>query len=250
MNAVILAAGRGTRLQPYSDVLPKALMPIGISPSGAFETIIEKLVRQICRADIRDIVVVVNYRAEEIMRCLGDGNRYGARISYVFQDQLDGNAGAFYRAQHLILGEPVLVTDCDNDITDHDLFARMASAHRVAGAACTVGVSEVREVSKFAIIKTDDSGTPMDIYEKPENASVWGNLAKSGMMVFSADLAAMDRSISLSPAGDYTTTGIIKYCLEHDLEVSLFRITTGFHDIGTWQEYLPILRERLMRDVP
>ena len=245
MKAVILAAGRGSRLQPYSDFLPKALMPIGISPAGSFETIIEKLIRQIRRAGIEEIVVVMNYRAEAIMHCLGDGAAYSTRISYVFQDKLDGNAGAFYRAQHLVAGSPVLVTDCDNDITDDDLFAAMRAAHANSGAACTVAVCEVEDVTKFAIIKTNADGKPVDIYEKPADAKTWGTLAKSGMMIFSAELVGLDRSISKSPAGDFTTTAIIKYCLEHDLLVLLHRIETGFHDIGTWSEYLPILRDRL-----
>lgn len=244
MKAVILAAGKGTRLRPYSEFMPKALMPIDIR-DGSFRTIIEKLVDQISRAGIRDIIVVVNYRAEMIMTCLGDGAHLGVRISYVMQSRLDGNAGAFYRAQHLLGDEPVLVTDCDNDISDDELFAAMRVRHEETGAECTVAVCPVEEVQKFAIIKTDRSGRPVDIYEKPEDRQEWGNLAKSGMMMFSSGLAQKDRAIARTPAGEYTTTQIIKHCIEQDLSLELYSIEGGFHDIGTWNEYLPILRSRL-----
>ena len=244
MKAVILAAGKGTRLRPYSEFMPKALMPIDVR-NGSFRTIIEKLVDQISRAGIEDIIVVVNYRAEMIMTCLGDGTHLGVRICYVMQSELDGNAGAFYRAQHLLGDEAVLVTDCDNDISDDELFAVMRAEHERSGAHCTVGVCPVEEVQKFAIIKTDADGTPMDIFEKPKDREEWGNLAKSGMMMFSSVLAQMDRAIARTESGEYTTTQIIKHCIDEKLSLALHNIEGGFHDIGTWNEYLPILGARL-----
>lgn len=244
LKAVILAAGRGTRLRPYSDLLPKALMPIGIGPSGALETIIEKLVRQIRTAGVEEIVVVVNYRAEQIMQALG-ANPQGASLSYVFQEKLDGNAGAFFRTVHLLGRTDVIVTDCDNDIADDSLFSRLAAAHTESEATCTVGVSRVSDVSKFAIIKTAEDGTPIDIYEKPPDESGWGNLAKSGMMIFSPTLYLQGKDVSLTPGGEYTTTRMIATCIEQGKPIVLHEIERGFHDIGTWNEYIPILSQRL-----
>jgi dTDP-glucose pyrophosphorylase len=247
MKSVILAAGRGTRLAPYSDILPKPLMPVAVDGSGAFVPIIDLLIRQIAAAGVDGIVVAVNHLSDLIIRHLGDGGRFGVPISYVYQEALDGNAGAFYRAQKLLAGHDVIVTDGDNYLSDDSVFAAMAALHRSSHAACTVAVSRVADVRKFAIIKVDSSGKPVDIFETPADASEWGNLAKSGMMILSADLAAADRSISRTGQGEYTTTRIIKHCLETGKRVSLYEIATGFHDIGTWTEYLGVLARNLPR---
>lgn len=220
-------------------------MPIERDESGAFRPIIEKLIQQIKQAGVSEITVVVQYKAAMIMEYLQDGTAFGVKISYVFQGELDGNAGAFYRARHLVTGDDVIVTDSDNYFSNDSIFAEMVMMHTSKKPAVTVGVSRVTVPSKFAIIKTDSTGMALDIFEKPINDPAWGNLAKSGMMIISKEVVAMDSSISLSPNGEFTTTQIIKYCLNNKQPVNLFDIADGFHDIGTWDEYGKVLATTL-----
>jgi mannose-1-phosphate guanylyltransferase/mannose-1-phosphate guanylyltransferase/phosphomannomutase len=245
VKAVILAAGKGSRLLPYSQIIPKPLMPIGKDASGAFVPIIDQLIRQIRRAGVTEIVVVVNYLAESILRHLQDGNQLGVKIAYVYQGELDGNGGAFYRAQHLVAGDDVIITDADNFLSDDAVFEQMVMRHRATKAELTVGVCHVDNPSKFAIIKTDSTGKPTGIFEKPTDHKEWGTLAKSGMMVLSAALAALPRDISLAPSGEYTTTGIVQHCLTTGKRIELFDIAAGFRDIGTWNEYGLVLQQTL-----
>ena len=245
MKAVILAAGRGTRLRPYSHILPKPLMPIEKTPDGALKTILEKLIEQLLRARIDDIIIAVNYKADLICEFIQDGEWLGAKVSYVYQGTLDGNAGAFYRAQQLLGHADVLITDCDNYFTDNDIFSDLRERHEAGDAMLTVGVCPVDDVRKFAIIKTDEAGRPVDIYEKPADPAEWGHLAKSGMMILKSSLAKLDRGIAETEDGEYTTTRIIKTCLDEGSLVDLFPIEDGFRDIGTWAEYLPLLKSNL-----
>ncbi|MFP4362722.1 MAG: nucleotidyltransferase family protein [Spirochaetia bacterium] len=244
MKAVILAAGKGTRLAPYSDIIPKPLMPIEKDNEGRFGTIISRLAQQIRTAGITEAVIAVNYKAGMILEHMGDGSRFGLKISYVFQEELDGNAGAYYRAQHLVENEAVLITDCDN-FFDDTVIPLIVKHHYEKKPALTVGTCPVENVKKFAIIKTDKSGKAVDIYEKPKSAEQWGNTAKSGLMVLSPKIAAMDRAIAQTGSGEYTTTEIISHCIRSNEEIQLFNIQGGFHDIGTWPEYIPLFKSML-----
>ena len=246
MKAVILAAGKGSRLAPFTDIMPKPLMPIGLSEKGCFITIIEKLIRQLNRAGINEIFIIVNYKAELIMKYLKeDGGVDGVKLSYLVQSELDGNAGAFYRAQHLLGDESVLVTDCDNFIDDDEVFVKMCGQFDSDGVDLTVGVCPVDDVTKYAIIKTDEVGKPVDIYEKPSSSEGWGNLAKSGVMILSSELASKDRNISITEKGEYTTTEIVRHCINGGGSISLHPFDRGFTDIGTWNEYAEVLKANL-----
>jgi bifunctional UDP-N-acetylglucosamine pyrophosphorylase/glucosamine-1-phosphate N-acetyltransferase len=245
MKAVVLAAGKGSRLSPYTDIIPKPLMPVGLNDEGRFVTIIEQLFGQIRRAGIRDIQLIVNYKADLLMQYLKEDAGMDLRINYLVQSVLDGNGGAFYRAQGYLAGEPVLVTDCDNAIPDPDVFIKMRAFHESEGADITVGVSPVENVSKYAIIKTEGN-RPVDIFEKPPSAEGWGNLAKSGVLILSAGMAALDREIARIPTGEYTTTQIIKYGIDQGKKVSLYPFEGGFLDVGTWPEYVSVLKKGLL----
>jgi glucose-1-phosphate thymidylyltransferase len=96
MQAVILAAGAGKRLWPYSEDIPKPMIEVGNKP--VLEYIIEALVQN----NIRDIIIVVGYKKEKIMSCFQDGKRLGASIRYVVQSQQLGTAHALYQARNLV----------------------------------------------------------------------------------------------------------------------------------------------------
>lgn len=87
MKAVILAGGKGTRLAPYTKILPKPLMPVGEMP------ILEVIVRQLARAGVGEIVLTVGHLAELLRAFFGDGSHFGLKIRYSYEDQPLGTAG-------------------------------------------------------------------------------------------------------------------------------------------------------------
>src|SRR3974390_811573 len=86
-RAVILAGGKGTRLRPYTVVLPKPLMPIGDYP------ILEVVVRQLVRSGFSRITMAANHQAEVIKAFLGDGSKWNTAIDYSFEDKPLGTMG-------------------------------------------------------------------------------------------------------------------------------------------------------------
>ena len=87
-RAVILAGGLGTRLRPYTTVLPKPLMPVGDRP------ILDIVIRQLARAEFERITIATGYLAELIEAFFGDGSRYGVAIDYFREDEPLGTVGA------------------------------------------------------------------------------------------------------------------------------------------------------------
>ncbi len=156
MRAVILAGGKGTRLAPYTTVLPKPLMPIGEMP------ILEIVLRQLARYGIWDITLAVGYLAELLMAYCGDGEKFGVKLSYSREEQSLGTAGPISLVPNL--NETFLVMNGDL-LTTID-YGAMWNYHRERGAIATLA-SYRREVKiDLGVIEAED-GWVKDYIEKP-----------------------------------------------------------------------------------
>jgi len=117
LKAVILAAGEGTRMRPFTRGQPKVMLPVGNRP------ILEYIVEAIARNGVRDIVMVVGYRKERIMSYFGDGKDWKVKIQYVHQERQLGTAHALRAAEEYLKNEErFLVLAGDNFIEEADLI--------------------------------------------------------------------------------------------------------------------------------
>jgi NDP-sugar pyrophosphorylase family protein len=155
-RAVILAGGKGTRLRPYTVVLPKPLMPIGEFP------ILEVIVKQLAAAGFDHITMAVNHQAEIIKAFFMDGSKWGIRIDYSLEDQPLGTMGPL----KLIADLPAHFLVMNGDIlTDLD-FAAFHDAHLNDDEVFTIS-SHVREqVVDYGVLETSD-GLLQGLREKP-----------------------------------------------------------------------------------
>lgn len=157
MKAVILAGGKGSRLAPYTMVLPKPLMPIGEMP------ILEIVLKQLRASGIDEVVVAVGHLAALIKAYFGDGSALGMRIDYALEDAPLGTAGPLGSIEGL--DETFLVMNGDI-LTDLD-FASLAAQHRRGGAVLTVATYKRTVKIDFGVLTTDgDSVT--EYIEKPQ----------------------------------------------------------------------------------
>jgi len=109
MQAVILAGGKGTRLKPYTTVLPKPLVPVGEYP------ILEIIIRQLKDSGIKDIIISIGHLPQLIKSYFGDGSRFGVKIRYVQENKPLGTAGAIgiikgLKENFLVMNGDVLTT--------------------------------------------------------------------------------------------------------------------------------------------
>jgi NDP-sugar pyrophosphorylase family protein len=157
MKAVIMAGGKGTRLSPYTTVLPKPLMPLGERP------ILEILISQLRHFGIKEIVITVGYLAELIEAYFGDGSKFGVQIVYSREDKPLGTAGPLGLVEGLT--EPFLVMNGDL-LTNLD-YRKLLHTHLEDGAACTIGMC-LRDVEiSLGVLEVDDSNRLLGYCEKP-----------------------------------------------------------------------------------
>ena len=149
-RAVILAGGKGTRLRPYTTVLPKPLMPVGDRP------ILDIVIRQLRHRGFGRATIATGYLAELIEAFFGDGTRHGIPVDYVREDEPLGTAGALSLVEGLDEDFLVMNGDVLTDIDYGGLFER----HSSDGAAATIA-TKVRHVQvSLGVLRFGEDGDP------------------------------------------------------------------------------------------
>jgi NDP-sugar pyrophosphorylase family protein len=157
MRAVILAGGKGTRLMPYTTVLPKPLMPIGDMP------ILEVVLRQLKAAGIDRVTMAVGHLAELLQAFFGDGNRLGLPIDYSMEHKPLGTVGPLTLIPDLDSTLLMMNGDILTTLDYRDLIAR----HRMSGAVATIA-TYVRQVKiDFGVVEADAADVLTGYVEKP-----------------------------------------------------------------------------------
>ncbi|MDI3328049.1 MAG: sugar phosphate nucleotidyltransferase [Alicyclobacillaceae bacterium] len=185
--AVVMAGGRGMRLRPLTDILPKPLLPLDGIP------VVEVLIRQLVRHGFDRITLAVGYGSPLLRTYLGDGRRLGARITYLEETRPLGTAGGLRRVR---TEEPVLVVN--GDILTTASFGEIFRRHGAKGADLTV-VSRRSETSvEFGVLETEGDRVS-GVAEKPR-IPFWIN---AGIYVLSPSVLA------LIPEGPFPMTDLI-----------------------------------------
>jgi NDP-mannose synthase len=161
----VLAGGVGTRLAPYTTVLPKPLMPIGDRP------VLDIVMRQLRRAGVEHVTIATGHLAELVEAFIGDGARYGLRVDYFREREPLGTVGALALIDGLD-GECLVING--DVLTDMDLGA-LLERHRESGAAATVAVTRRLVKIALGVMWFEDAGDATRVTafeEKPEHEYV------------------------------------------------------------------------------
>jgi len=158
MQAVILAGGRGTRLRPYTTVIPKPLMPIGDYP------VLEIILQQLKHAGVTEVILAVGYMSQLFQAFFSDGRRFGLRIGYSFEDKPLGTAGPIALLLDR-LEEDFIVMNGDL-LTTLD-YGSLVQAHKRTGAAATISVCRREVPIDFGVVETDEASALERYIEKP-----------------------------------------------------------------------------------
>jgi len=133
MKAIILCAGRGERLRPLTDTIPKPMIPINNKP------VLEYIINLLKKNGIKDIAINTSHLPEKIREYFGDGKKFGVKITYSFEPEMLGTSGALNNFRHFFnTNEPFLVFYGDN-ITNIDL-KKMLEFHKQKNAIATLAL--------------------------------------------------------------------------------------------------------------
>jgi mannose-1-phosphate guanylyltransferase/phosphomannomutase len=174
MKAVILAAGRGTRLQPMLKEIPKPMAMIAGKP------VLRHTVEWLVKLGITDITITVGHLKEVVMWYFEDGSRLGANISYSIEDKPYGTAGGVKKAMAGV-SEPFIVWYGDN-FSNCDLN-KMADFHRAYGADATITVRWRGDVQNSGLVGWTTDNRLTSFVEKPRERTIPGGWVNCGMYI-------------------------------------------------------------------
>lgn len=194
MKAMILAAGKGTRLQPMTHTIPKPLIPILQKP------VMEFLVELLRQHGFDEILVNVSHLANVIEAYFRDGQRFGVQIAYSFEGKMDakgelvgeavGSAGGIKRIQDFNpFFDDTFVVLCGDALIDLDL-TEAVRWHKEKGAIATVVMKSVpkEEVSSYGVVVTDADGRIQAFQEKPKVEEALSNNINTGIYIFEPEV--------------------------------------------------------------
>ena len=223
-RAVILAGGRGTRLRPYTVVLPKPLMPVGDYP------ILEIIVRQLSRHGFSHITLAVNHQANLIKAFFGDGQPWGVKVDY----SLESTALSTIAPLALIPDLPEHFLLMNGDVlTDLDL-SRFWSEHVSADRLFTIAAARREHSAEYGVLHTSDANILIGFEEKP----VTRYLVSMGVYVVSK------RILSLIPqAQKYGFDDLMGDLLTRNAQVHVSPYGGYWLDIGRPDDYAQAIED-------
>ncbi len=213
MQAVILAAGEGTRMRPLTYTRPKVMLPIANRP------ILEHLMEELAKAGVDEAVIVVGYRDETIRSHFGE-KWNDIRIRYVRQSKQLGTAHALLSAEH-VLEDRFLMLNGDAIIFEDDLRKLVKERNGIA-------VFEVPNPEDFGVVEVVD-GKVSRIVEKPEKPK--SNLINAGVYAFTKEILNYVKKTTVSIRGEYEITDSITMAISEGFEFKAVKIERWI-DVG------------------
>ncbi|WP_413175487.1 sugar phosphate nucleotidyltransferase [Anabaena azotica] len=251
MKAMILAAGKGTRVRPITYTIPKPMIPILQKP------VMEFLLELLRQHGFDEIMVNVSHLAEEIENYFRDGQRFGVQIGYSFEGKIDddgklvgeaiGSAGGMRRIQDFSpFFDDTFVVLCGDALIDLDLTAAV-KWHKAKGSIATIITKSVprEEVSSYGVVVTDDDNRVKAFQEKPSTEEALSTNINTGIYIFEPEV------FNYIPSG-------IEYDIGGDLFPKLVEINAPFYaipmdfewvDIGKVPDYWRAIRGVLLGEI-
>ena len=227
MKAMILAAGLGVRLRPLTDRTPKPLLPVAGRPLLVWNLLLLK------RHGITDVLVNLHHLGDQIVQAVGDGTRFGLRVAYSHEPELQGTGGGIRQAAPFLKDEPFLVLNGDT-LSACDLTALIA-AHRAGKALATLALREDPEAARWGPVTVDAGFRILQINDAPPLAPHAEPLPAPCMF---AGIHVMEPAVlDAIPPGHGSIIDVYHALIGKGLALRGWRMSGYWSDIGTRERY-------------
>lgn len=218
LQAIVMCGGLGSRLRPWSWIIPKPLFPIGD------RAILELLLERLKLHGITEIYLSLGYKAELIKAVLGDGAQLGVSLHYVLEEEPLGTAGAINLLRDRLRG-PFLMMN--GDLVTHLDFGKLYDFHMARGAEITVGTKAYEVQIPYGVIESAE-GRIIALREKPVQTSY----INTGIYLISPS------ALDLLPLnGHVNATDLIESAMQANRPVYSYLIEEYWADIGRIEDY-------------
>ncbi|MCT0198128.1 NDP-sugar synthase [Synechococcus sp. CS-1325] len=250
MKAMILAAGKGTRVRPITHTIPKPMIPILQKP------VMEFLLELLRQHGFNEVMVNVSHLAEEIENYFRDGQRFGVEIAYSFEGRVEdgaligealGSAGGIKKIQSFQrFFDDTFVVLCGDALIDLDL-TEAVRRHKEKGAVASLVTKRVPkdQVSSYGVVVTDEDSRVITFQEKPSVEDAASDMINTGIYIFEPEvLDHIPEGVPFDIGSDLfprlAAAGAPFYALPMDFE---------WVDIGKVPDYWQAIRSVLLGDV-
>lgn len=251
MKAMILAAGKGTRVRPLTYDLPKPMIPILGKPVMAY------LIEHLAKHGVTEIMINVSHLHEKIEEYFGEGHQYGVQIGYSFEGYTNddgqviplplGSAGGMKKIQEFAgFFDDTTIVLCGDALIDLDLNVALEE-HKKKGALASIITKEVawNKVSDYGVVVSDADGRILSFQEKPSQAEARSNLASTGIYIFEPQV------LDLIPAGRIFDIGseLFPLLTQKGLPFYAHNLSYNWIDIGSVTDFWSVLQSVLLGEV-
>jgi glucose-1-phosphate thymidylyltransferase len=231
LKGLILSGGKGTRLRPITHTSAKQLVPVANKP------VLFYAIDAIVAAGIRDIGIIVGETGSEIRAAVGDGSRFGARVTYIEQDAPRGLAHAVLIAEPYLGNEQFVMYLGDNLIAG-GITGLVDEFRDLQGRGCSseILLAEVPHPEQFGVAELTSEGKVHRLVEKPKEPK--SNLALVGVYMFDASIFESVHRIKPSARGELEITDAIQDLIDRGLEVHPHIVRGWWKDTGKLEDML------------
>ncbi|MBH1937194.1 glucose-1-phosphate thymidylyltransferase [Streptomyces sp. AV19] len=235
MKALVLAGGTGSRLRPITHTAAKQLLPVANKPVLFYG------IEAIRDAGITEVGVVVGDTARDIRAALGDGSRFGIRVTYIPQEQPLGLAHAVLTARQFLGDDDFVMYLGDNFVVGG--ITALVEEFRAERPDAQILLTEVSDPSAFGVAELDAEGRVVGLEEKP--AAPRSDLALVGVYLFTPAVHEAVRAITPSARGELEITDALQWLLDTGHRVRSTRVTGYWKDTGNVADMLEVNRSVL-----
>jgi len=221
-KAVVLAAGRGTRMRELTSEVPKPMIEVRGKP------ILQHIVEGLRNAGVRQFLIVVGYRADAVRNFFGDGSRHNIRIQYTTQTVQDGTGRVVDLSRDFVEECPFILSYGDI-LVDPANYKRIANLPENMEAIVTVTRGE--DVSKGGAVFVNDQMELVDLREKARPGEPTSQLYNAGIYAFRPSIFEFTAKLKPSPRGEYELTDAIRDLAQSGKKVQALELTGDWADV-------------------